>query len=279
MDIKKTSSIGIVAAAVFALAQAAGAAVMVGNTADSGMQPGSSSNNSFSFDNNGSVLAVVVTAGGGMNGDVDATVTYNNVPLIQAREQQDRGWAAIYYLTTPATGPNSLEVTLTSTAGDPITDGAGDWQYGALSLNNVDTSDPIALADGFDGGGTNTFTLLSPSPGDISAGDLLVSASFSRNDKLGNPNWTTPDGAIVATEFYRTASAGNSGNGGYNAEYELLTANDLSDEDAMSSLDDVVLSETNKDAGAYSMVVFNEIPEPATVALLGLGSLLIVRRK
>src|SRR5690606_2631421 len=89
-----------------------GAVISVANPASSGEIPGTSGSASFTYDQQGEFLAVVVTVASGVNGNVTGSVTFGGTALTLAQGFQDggNGWSAIYYLTDPAVTADTLAV-------------------------------------------------------------------------------------------------------------------------------------------------------------------------
>jgi len=286
-------TIAVTCIATAALAVDAQAAVVLGNSGVSATVDGTTTDTgNLSFDMlTGDFLVVAITAGG-TQGNIEATLDYaGDTSFLNAIQGADKdNWTAIYYLTNPTSGSNTLSVMLTTdhASGDPLKDDGSDFKFGVYSLSNVDKANPLAKAQETLGNQTTTFPLLSPNPGDIDSGDFLVMANAARNNVDGTPpDWQTAQGSASRLYFSNT-TAGNGGKSEHEVEHGVLVSGDLTDEDAMSVNDDLVLTTGNSDAGTYSAAIFNAlpsqspaVPSPTAVAvgLLGLAVLAGRRRR
>jgi len=218
-SMKTAAVIASVALLAAVTATGADAAIVVENSMASAQLDGTVvSSGSITFDmSGGDFLAVAITAGGTL-GDLDATLDYaSNTGFVQSVDGDDKdNWSAIYYLTDPASGSNTLQVTLTTddAGGDPLNNTASDFQFAAYSLSNVDPVTPVAHAEETLGNKMTSWTLLSSSPGIISNGDVLVMANIARNSlATPAPDWHVPND--TQTLVYRNATAGNDGKSDY----------------------------------------------------------------
>ena len=254
----------------------AGAKVIVNNTQSSGEILAAAGNDSatMSYNNNGDFLAAVVTVSGndGVTRPVPTpTVSFGPDNLIQQASGQRRahGWSSIFYLADPTAGAQTFSVDFGASA---VSEDNGAWEFGVLSLSNVDETDPIASSDGWDRNQTHTFT--SSVPGGIDTLDLLLVGSAAEYEHP-DPHWHVPTDS--QTSFYYNGSPTGANRHEYNAMYANLADGDLSG----TSNDELLISQAPESRlGGYSGVVFNGIiPEPATLTLLGVGGLLLGNRR
>lgn len=253
------------------------AAITVGNTQASGQILAASGNESSSIlhNSNSNFLAVVITvvADGTTNLSIAATptVTYNGDALTHATSLiTNRSFSAVYYLANPEAGSNTLAVNF---GADVLVQGAGAWEFGAVSLTGVDLTNPIAHASNFNANGLTSVTLTSPTIGSISAGDFLLIGNAVDN-AIPSPNWTTAGGSQAT--FYNNDDPSGAGAREYNAQYGVVVAGDLSGING----DAIVLTSTQSRFGARAAVVFNNIiPEPGTAGLLLVAGLLVASRR
>ncbi|MEX0652758.1 MAG: hypothetical protein WD534_01760 [Phycisphaeraceae bacterium] len=177
----------------------------------------------------------------------------------------------MYYLADPATDSNTLSVDF---GADILpTAGNGAWEIGAVSLSGVDEADPIA---GVLSTSSNNDPLImeSGTPGAITAGDFLL-LSAGNDGSTGTPTYTVPTGSQTIL-YDNNSPTGTSGGRSYDAIHATLAAGDLSGDNG----DEVVLgAETRTRNGAHTGVVFNAIPEPASLSLLASGGLLLLPRR
>ena len=121
--------------------------ITVGNVSDSGEKTATPF--SWSHNNNGDFLIV------GVNvrdfSDTISSVTYAATSMTELREDGGvdgfRARTAIYYLVNPASGANTVEVTL---SGAPE-----DASAGAISMSGVDQTTPVDVAGGAGTTGTS----------------------------------------------------------------------------------------------------------------------------
>ncbi len=273
------STIGIAAVFAAGAGLADAATITVGNMQASGPIAGAAGNDgsTMSFDNNGEFLAVVVTMSGdrhavGIAGTPNPSVTYGGTALTQAIVDQDgiRGWSAIYYLSDPAASINDLSVQFGADVLGAAT--AGSWEIGAFSLSNVDTANPIAGSATWLGNNPpdDPDIIESSTPGAISAGDFLVLGQAVRS-VIPSPRYETATDSQQVIFYNANPVAGSED---YQGQYALLLAGDISG----ANNDELALASTTGRPGAHTGVVFNAIPEPGSLALLGLGGLLMLGR-
>ncbi len=274
--VKYLAAAGTLALMGMGLPAADAAVITVGNTGSSGPIAAAAGNESgsMSFNNNGSFLAVVLTvsASSGLSVSSAPTVSYNSTALTPAATYvySDYAYSAVYYLNNPAAGDHPLSVNF---GADILQAGYGAWEFGALSLSNVKSASPVAAAVTASANGLTSWTITSPTPGAISAGDLLLLGNAASNS-IPNPNWTTAAGSQISL-YYNGTPAG-AGARDYNGEYAKLVAGDLSG----ANSDQVVLSSTQSRVGARALVVFDAIPEPSALAMLGIAAAgLMFRRR
>ena len=107
------------------------------------------------------VLLVGVAVGADPTTGLTLSVTYNGVAMTQAALEytgdDTNGNAQLFYLVNPATGPNTVQVT--------VTGGSGDLEAGSVSFTNVNQSAPIRN------------TALTNSPGSANPSIQVTSAS------------------------------------------------------------------------------------------------------
>jgi hypothetical protein len=261
-----------------AFASATRATIIMGNTGTSGEIPAVTGNEtgSFIFTNNADFLAVAISMSSDndmSSGLASPTVTYNGDPLteVDSTQRGDDGWVGIFYLDSPSIGGHTLSVSFD----DALALDGGAWQIGALSLSNVDESNPIAGSATTITGGTG-YTIPSSSTGLISEGDFLLVAVAADN-VTGDPHMVI-DTTLNGTILYDSNEPAGAGNRDYDAMYWALGEDDISGVD-----DDEVLlvNSGNSRVHAGIGVVFNAIPEPGTFALLTLAGLLaaVFRRR
>ncbi len=250
-------------------------AIIVGNTGTSGNLDSVDAGNesgSFSFDNNGEFL--VVTMAGASNDNsvptvnaANISVTFNSVALTLAGFQQRSNdqIAGVWYLTNPAVGEFTLSLNFNQNAftGDATT---GDWQFGAISLSNVNESDPIAglLTTN---SGTADQTITPQTPGEINSGDFLAVGIGTTGNHTANHYQTV---STLQTDFYSEDPASP-----YSSIYQVLTAADI------DGLGSVLLDEVGNTIGTSQAtvgVVFNVVPEPTSVVLLSMGFAMLIYR-
>ncbi len=236
----------------------------------------SNDSGNFSYASNGDFLlvAVHVTDGGNdasLTTGLTPTVTYtdatNNVATLTSIDistADNRAQHALFYLKSPKAGTNNITVTW---SGDLFTNTNGKWTVSALNLSNVDLDDPIAGYKAITGNGNATETVQSDSPGKINAGDYLLYSAYYLNDTT-NPQFQTSEESISNLFAWRPQTREMEITGG------TLVSGDLSGTNG----DEVVLNRQATRFGDRGVVVFNAIPEPGSLALLGLGSLLMLGR-
>lgn len=164
--------------------------------------------------------------------------------------------ASIWYLLNPASGTDDVEVTVTSTA----TPG---YMVSASTYYNVKQEDPTATekVDGSNSSNAATATLDIPA----TAGGLIVEAidankQFALNANAGQTQLFTQ---IVTNEAASNWRAG--------AAYEIVAADGTQTQTWDLSAD--------AEEHGYAAVHFDAIPEPATLALLGLGGAVMLGRR
>ncbi len=252
------------------LSFAARAAIIVDSFDDSGViDPGTgNATGSFNYTNNSNFMVVTVGMGA-KNGGIDnaefttPSVSYGGDALSSAYvHTADHGFSFIFYLSNPKTGENSLSVDFGKVL-DPDNN-TDRFQFGALSLSNVDLANPVALSYGstpIDAG--NHDVLSDP---DLNSGDFLVWGMDAINS-VDNPNYevggtdaATQDGTSM-TVFYEVLGD-NGGSGRSQSLYHVLTAGDF-DVNGDVLVDAFSSRSSSLDGG----VVFNVIPEPGTLTL------------
>ncbi|MEX0652681.1 MAG: PEP-CTERM sorting domain-containing protein [Phycisphaeraceae bacterium] len=249
----------------------------------------------MSYTNNSDFLTVTVHAGS-TDKDIDnsasaPTVTYNGVTmnLVHANVGNTNRNTAVYSLANPATGANDLTVDwgteLFSADGKDALKEDGQWMFSAQSLSNVNHANPFAAIttlgnagkDADDG--TWSTVIESDFAGALSAGDL-----FTLMETLdgGNPvpDYHTPDSTV--TGQYTEAIGGLRQAAGMTAS---LLASDISNGDELVVTQGVVGNNTMADGnparktGDRIAVVYNAVPEPASLSLLAAGGLLMLSRR
>lgn len=267
-------ALGLTAALYLGSTMAHAATITVGNFGNSGDLVASDdpNNDDFTtapFNNDGEFLVVTLSAAapnGDLASDLSApTVTFGTqtMTLVTANQRSTRGYAAVYYLADPSIGSSAVTVDFNANV---MPDTTGSIIVGYASLFNVDEVDPIAGTGTITNMETETISaILDP----IEAGDLLVTA-ITADDNVDYPQYKTATGSPSdnSTQLYFSDLPGN--NREAQSYFVSLVTGDVNIDG------DVVLTRQDARSEAGVGVAFNAIPEPASLALLGLGGLLMI---
>lgn len=268
--------LGIAAPACVAMAAAsAHAGIVSGNSAASGAINGvdGTDTGAMTYNNDGDFLVAVITASSHSGLDenfMSPTVTYGGMSLTQVTQGRYRGygWAAVYYLTDPTVGEASFSVDF---GGNFVPVDNGAWEFGLISLFNVDETAPVAGSVGSNN--IITSTIDSATPGAISAGDFLLVGDGAQYE-IATPHYHVPTGSEL--NFYHNGSPNVGTNREeYASTYATLASGDLSG----SNNDELIIAPSRPRSGGLAAVVFNAVPEPTSLALLALGSLVLAQRR
>lgn len=208
--------------------------------------------------NSNRLLVVTVT---GENFEVVNSVKFGTADLTEAitatTGDSFPDTASIWYLLNPASGTDDVEVTVTPTR-TPL-----GYMVSASTYYNVKQEDPTATekVDGSNSSDADTATLDIPA----TAGGLIVEAidankQFALSANAGQTELFTQ---IVTDE------AGDNWRAG--AAYEIVAADGTQTQTWDLSAD--------AEEHGYAAVHFDAIPEPATLALLGLGGAVMLGRR
>ncbi len=229
----------------------------------------------LSYNSTSNFLAVAIYGVADANGVSQTSdtpvVTYGGVPMMQAqvgRKSNDE-WTAIYYLANPVTGSNNLFIDFTPDLISHTADPTGFFGVVAFSLLGVDIANPVAGAVGVSTGGD--ITILSETPGEIGADDFLLVSTASDNVESSTIFYDTSSGDGEVSVLSGTHGTTKS----YGVFYDSLVASDLTG----ANSDEVFLDRKQGHSKGTTAVVFNQIPEPASLALMGLGGLLMLSRR
>jgi hypothetical protein len=272
-----TSIILVVLVAALCLPEANAQTIVVEGTASSGALAAAAGNDNqfFNYTNvvTGEFMVVTVAgkaAGNSVSNNYNSnniSVTYNNAAFTLGAfgTNSNDGFAGIWYLANPIADGSAHELRV-DFGGDIFDNGT--WEFGAISLSNVNESSPIA-ATVVSGASTSDqdFTITPNVSQTINAGDFLALANANQSvSTVGNQFRTASDGQ---TDFYDYVDTN-----GYSSIYQVLSGSDI-------VAGDVPITDVN-DGNKYQArgLIFNAVPEPSTFLLLGMGlSLLAFRRR
>ncbi|WFB36173.1 PEP-CTERM sorting domain-containing protein [Kiritimatiellota bacterium B12222] len=235
---------------------------------------------SFNYANPVSGEFLVVTLAGQAAGNTvnnnynsaNISVTYNNVALTLGTfgTNSNDGFAGVWYLSDPIADGSAYSLDVSFTPGIFSGEAAsGSWQFGAISLSNVNEADPFASVVSAGASVTDQDFSISPDGGQtINAGDFLVLTDTIQAVSLGGNHFeTATDGQ---TDLYHFED-GN----GYSSIYQVLTSSDILG-------GDVPMTDVNNGNKYLAQgLVINAIPEPSSFALILLSMFAVVafRRK
>jgi len=213
----------------------------------------------FTVGNNNNRVLIVSVAGEEVDGV--ASVTFNDVVLTKAVDTTKDGFGdhvSIWYLLNPDVGTFDIEITGVNDPNEPDNQA---WEAGAASFYNVLQQAPVTAT------GTNNTDTASASLTIAGTADGLIYESISTNFDVDDSQSLAATGG--QTEVYnRNADVA----GGFTsaAAYELPGA--AGDQTQTWTLGD-------PSEHAFAAVSFQMIPEPASLALVAVGSLLMLSRR
>lgn len=254
MNLMKTA-LTLSAAALLAVPNVDAAIATVNPQGSAVISSGGSGSQTLSYDATGAEkLIVTVTAEENGSGPLATpTVTFDGVELTAAVTQIDSSigqqFAGVFYLDLPNQAVGDIVVDW----GAEATNGAG---FGVVGLTGAEAGGPVSTGTSTTDGGPLS---LSPDP---SAGDFSIVAFVTNaSSAIDITNGSVTD---LYSESVGSADAASA--------FEILgTGDPLSYSYTGGS--------TSRPAGAAAVFTEGVIPEPSSLALLGLGGLAMLRRR
>ena len=275
----------------------ASADIIVVNTADSGnlssTTTGGNDSGAIAGYNNtgGEYLVLALTAGSGTNSTSSALsipasgidVTFGAQTFTKVAELGQTVktfYTSVWILKDPVSGTDDITINFNANISSgllPDTTRTAAWQFGVVSLKNVNetagaNADGVLIVQAIGQTGT---TLTNPALND---NDFVLMSETAGATDIGLPNYVTPTGTAGSTvELYGDNNPTGGGSRGFSVSYAALVGGDISGagDTVVISANGITKSSANRVAVAFDGVV----PEPASLVLLALGGLALLRRK